>query len=176
MCHLTEAGWYSLHKVAFLDRDGLINVRAAEHDYIKNRSEFAFLPGACEAIRLLNENEYLVIIVTNQRGIARKIMTVEDLESIHAYMNVCLNEHGAHTDAVYVCPHDNGECNCRKPDIGLFLQAQRDFPIDKSRSFMIGDSQSDVDAGERYGIRSYKTQDLLTTVQRILSEEQTKRK
>lgn len=141
-------------KTVFLDRDGVINVKAPEGDYIKSWSEFHFLPGAIEAIRLLNDHNWHVVIITNQRGIARHLMTMHDLEIIHFSMEEALQKHGAHIDGIYVCPHEKGKCHCRKPDIGLFLQAEQDFPVDKSKSWMIGDSQSDIEAGRNYGIRT----------------------
>lgn len=141
-------------KTAFLDRDGVINLKAPEGDYIKSWSEFHFLPGAIEAIRLLNDHNWHVVIITNQRGIARQLMTMHDLNRIHFFMEEELQNHGAHVDGVYVCPHEKGTCHCRKPDIGLFMQAEQDFPVDKSKSWMIGDSQSDIEAGRNYGIRT----------------------
>lgn len=141
-------------KTVFLDRDGVINVKAPEGDYIKSWSEFHFLPGAIEAIRLLNDHNWHVVIITNQRGIARHLMTMQDLNRIHFFMEEELQNHGAHVDGVYVCPHEKGTCHCRKPDIGLFMQAEQDFPVDKSKSWMIGDSQSDIEAGRNYGIRT----------------------
>lgn len=141
-------------KTVFLDRDGVINVKAPEGDYIKSWSEFHFLSGAIEAIRLLNDHNWHVVIITNQRGIARHLMTMQDLHVIHSSMEEALQRHGAHIDGIYVCPHEKGTCHCRKPDIGLFLQAEQDFPVDKSKSWMIGDSQSDIEAGRNYGIRT----------------------
>lgn len=142
-------------KIAFLDRDGVINEKAPPHDYIKSWAEFRFKPGAIEGIKLLNEAGYKVVIVTNQRGIARGMMAEEMLNEIHQNMIEVLKTHGAVIDAIFYCPHENGTCTCRKPDIGLFLQAEKNFMIDKSRSFIIGDSQSDIEAGKRYGIKSY---------------------
>lgn len=158
-------GWEGLQKVhikpmnkkvktIFLDRDGVINLKALEGEYIKSWKEFHFLRGVIDAIRLLNDNNYRVIIITNQRGIARHLMTMQDLHVIHSSMEEVLQRHGAHIDGIYVCPHEKGTCHCRKPDIGLFLQAEQDFPIDKSRSWMIGDSKSDIEAGRNYGIRT----------------------
>ena len=141
-------------KTVFLDRDGVINVKAPEGDYIKSWSEFHFLPGAIEAIRLLNDHNWHVVIITNQRGIARQLMTMHDLNRIHFFLEEELQNRGAHVDGIYVCPHEKGTCHCRKPDIVLFMQAEQDFPVDKSKSWMIGDSQSDIEAGRNYGIRT----------------------
>ncbi len=160
-----------MRKTVFLDRDGLINVKAPEHDYIKTPLEFKLLERVSEAVRLLNDNGYLVIVVTNQRGIARGLMTAEDVDRIHLYMCEELSRHGAHLDGIYVCPHNNGECTCRKPDIGLFLKAAEDHLIDKKASWMVGDSDSDVLAGKRFGIRTIKTTDLYSAVLEILEKD-----
>jgi histidinol-phosphate phosphatase family protein len=164
----TEAGWYSLNKVVFLDRDGVINRKAAEHDYIKSWKEFSFLPGVSDAVKRLNNAGFLVVVVTNQRGVARGMMSMEDVENIHEKMCCQLETEDAHIDAIYVCPHDIGQCNCRKPDIGLFLQAEADYEIDKSQSWMIGDSESDIIAGNRYGVQTILSESLPDAVTTIL--------
>jgi histidinol-phosphate phosphatase family protein len=146
----------------------LINRKAPPHDYIRRIGDFHFLPGAQDAIRRLNEARFLVFVVTNQRGVARGMMTLADVESIHRHMCDRLLECGAHVDEIFVCPHNEGECNCRKPGIGLFLQAEQRFDIDKTRSWMIGDSLSDEQAGQRYGIRTIVTTSLPDAVDRIL--------
>lgn len=160
-----------MRRAVFLDRDGLINRKAAEHDYVKCLNEFFFLPDVPEAIARLNRAGYLVFVVTNQRGIARGLMSAADLQSIHEKMCAELQSCGAHIDGIYVCPHDIGQCHCRKPDIGLFLQAERDFQIDKAGSWMVGDSDSDVEAGKRYGVQTIKTIDLPGAVKQILEEQ-----
>lgn len=157
-----------MRKTVFLDRDGVINVPAAEHDYIKSWAEFAFLPGVPAAIRALNEAGYLVLVVTNQRGVARGLMSLAAVDEIHRRMCQALEEIGARIDGIYVCPHEAGRCSCRKPDIGLFLQAERDFAIDKADSWMVGDSGSDAAAGARYGVRAIQTTDLPAAVRTIL--------
>jgi len=138
----------------FLDRDGVINEKAETGEYITSCREFRLLPGAAAAIRLLNEAGVRVVAVTNQRGVARGIMTTEDLEEIHRKMADDLRRQGAHLDAVYYCPHEDGSCDCRKPAVGLFLQAQADFPdIIFDEAFVIGDSDRDMEAGRRLGAR-----------------------
>ena len=166
-----EAGWFILYKAVFLDRDGIINRQAPEHDYIKSWDEFEFLPGVPEAIRRLNDAGYFVLVVTNQRGIARGMMTMEAVNTIHERMCQKLAGSGAVIRKVYVCPHEAGTCTCRKPDIGLFLQAEDDFDIDKKKSWMVGDSDSDVKAGQRYEIRTIKTDCLASAVEKILKED-----
>lgn len=138
----------------FLDRDGVLNRRAVEGDYIKAPNELHLLDGAVEGVRLLNEEGMLVVVVTNQRGIALGRLSTRDLEHIHAALRDRLAAGGARLDGIYHCPHEYGTCDCRKPDIGLFVQAQRDYPeIDFSRSAVIGDSPSDMTAAHRLGAR-----------------------
>ena len=138
----------------FLDRDGVINKKASEHDYIKQWKDFSFLPNVEKAIKAFNDLGYIVIVVTNQRGIARGLLTRETLDEIHQNMQDHLQKFGAHIDKIYVCPHNVDECDCRKPKIGLFLEAQKDFPLDKSQSWMIGDSSSDMIAGHDFQIKT----------------------
>jgi histidinol-phosphate phosphatase family protein len=167
---LTELSTEEKKPVIFLDRDGVINQCAPPHEYILNSGNFVFLPGVKKTIGQLNTLGFRVVIITNQRGIARGLLTWNQLNNIHVYMMNELNKDGAHVDAIYVCPHDNDECNCRKPQIGLFEQAEKDFEIDKSNSWMIGDSDTDVQAGQRYGIKTIKTTSLIDAVQYIVKE------
>jgi len=139
-------------KTVFLDRDGVINRKPPEGDYVKSWEEFEFLPKAPEALRLLKEAGMRLIIVTNQRGIACGLMTERDLEEIHKHMLAELARFQASIDAIYYCPHEEGVCDCRKPRVGLFRQAQQDFPdIDFANSAIIGDSLKDMEAGTRLG-------------------------
>ena len=144
--------------VAFLDRDGTINEKALEGDYIKGPGELRLLPGAAEAIRRLNDARIPVIVVTNQRGIALGRMTEDDLEQVHARLAVQLEEAaGARIDAFFHCPHDIGECDCRKPETGMFRQARERFPwIDLGRSVVIGDSDGDVEVGRALGMETVR--------------------
>lgn len=133
----------------FLDRDGVIN-RKRDDDYVKHWSEFEFLPGVKEALQMLTENNYRLIVVTNQRGVARGWMTETDVQDIHARMLAAIVP--ARIAAIYYCPHDKDQCDCRKPKTGMFLQAQRDFPdIEFARAVVIGDSTSDLEAGAALG-------------------------
>jgi D-glycero-D-manno-heptose 1,7-bisphosphate phosphatase len=137
----------------FLDRDGVIN-RKRDDDYVKRWSEFEFLPRVQEALQLLTQAGARLIIVTNQRGIARGWMTEADLHDIHARMQTELEAAGARIAAIYYCPHDKDQCDCRKPGVGLFLQAQRDFPdLEFAKAVLIGDSASDMEAGAKLGCR-----------------------
>jgi D-glycero-D-manno-heptose 1,7-bisphosphate phosphatase len=142
--------------VAFLDRDGTINEKAPEGEYITRRDEVKLLPEAAGAIRRLNDAGVTVIVVTNQRGIALGRMTEQDLTEVNAELARQLTmARGARIDAFFHCPHDISECDCRKPAVGMFVQATERFPwIDLERSVMIGDSDSDVEAGRALGIRT----------------------
>jgi D-glycero-D-manno-heptose 1,7-bisphosphate phosphatase len=159
---------------AFLDRDGTINRKAPEGDYVKRPEEVSLLPSAAEAIRRLNDAGIAVIVVTNQRGIALGKMTEQDLEDVHAELAAQLEATaGARIDAFFHCPHDVGECDCRKPATGMFRQALARFPsIDVAQSVMIGDSESDVEAGRAMGVRTVRlgadAADLLAAVDQML--------
>lgn len=138
---------------AFVDRDGVINHKAEDGCYVKSWSEFAFLPGAIDGLRILRRAGCRVVIVTNQRGVALGRMSAAAVDDIHDRMRAVLAPAGADVHAVYVCPHEKGTCGCRKPDVGLFLQARRDDPkIDFEASVVIGDALSDLEAGRRLGI------------------------
>lgn len=140
----------------FLDRDGVINRKAPEGEYICHWGEFAFLPGVFEAIARLHDAGYLVFVFTNQRGVALRRMTLEALETIHQRMCDALAAAGAPIEAVFVCPHglDDG-CPCRKPKPGMLLEARARYGVDLTRSIVIGDSQSDLEAGRAVGARAY---------------------
>src|SRR4051794_28689346 len=133
----------------FLDRDGTINVKAPEGDYVKSPEEFDFLPGAVEAIGALREAGRRIVVVTNQRGIARGLMTEDDLAAIHARM---LEATGP-LDAIYHCPHDDGQCDCRKPKPGMLLRAAADLGLRLEDAVTVGDSDSDMQAGTAAGTR-----------------------
>jgi D-glycero-D-manno-heptose 1,7-bisphosphate phosphatase len=142
-------------RTVFVDRDGTINRKARDGDYVKSPDEFVFLPGAKEGLRLLIEQRFRIVIVTNQRGIALGRMTVRDLEAIHDHMHVELKAANVQVEAIYYCPHDLGQCSCRKPEVGMFLQAQREHPDLALRgSIVLGDSEADMEAAARLGLRS----------------------
>lgn len=150
-------------KAIFLDRDGTINKYVG---YLRTPEQFELLEGAGEAIRKINLSGYLAIVVTNQPVIARGEVTVDGLQQIHNKMETMLGKEGAYLDGVYYCPHhpDKGfageveelkiVCECRKPKAGLLLQAAKDFNIDLSQSWMIGDSENDVLAGKNAGCKT----------------------
>jgi len=142
-------------QTVFLDRDGVINRKRPEGEYVTSWEEFAILPGVPEAIKRMNEAGLRVIVVSNQRCIALGLCTRRDVESIHRRLVALLAAEGSRIDRFYICEHDAGVCDCRKPDIGLFRQATADFPsIQAESSVMIGDSISDVEFGHRAGMRT----------------------
>jgi D-glycero-D-manno-heptose 1,7-bisphosphate phosphatase len=142
-------------KFVFLDRDGVINRKPPESQYVTSCDEFEVLPGVERAIALLNQTFRKVIVVTNQRGIALNRYSEGDLLSIHNMLRVRLASFGAHIDSIYHCPHDVGECSCRKPKTGLFERAFQDFPeATPENSVMIGDSDSDILAGASLGMKT----------------------
>ncbi len=147
----------SLRKVryVFLDRDGVINRKPPEGEYVGDWSRFQFLPGAEAAIAKLNHSGRRVIVVTNQRAIALGLYTCSDLETLHARLQQHLAEQGARIDAFYYCPHNQHECACRKPKPGLFQQAFRDFPdASPLNSLVVGDSISDIEWARNLGLPS----------------------
>lgn len=160
----------------FLDRDGTINAKAPEGEYVTGPERVRLLPGAASAIRRCNELGALVIVVTNQRGISRGRMSEEDLEAVHARLAALIAQQaGGRVDAFLHCPHDEGECDCRKPRPGLLRQALRRFPeIDLSRSVLIGDAPSDVEAGRRLGVATLQlgvdAVSLAAAVERAIAE------
>ena len=140
-------------RYVFLDREGILNLKPPEGQYVAGWEQFQILPGVEQAVAGLNQVGCIVIVVTNQRGVALGHTTRADVDEIHERLRQHLAKYGAHLDAIYVCPHDIGQCHCRKPDIGLFEQAFSDFPGARpDNSVMIGDSLSDIEAGTRLGM------------------------
>lgn len=137
--------------IVFLDRDGVINRRLVA-DYVKSGDEFEFLPGVLGAIKRLADTDHTVIVISNQSGIGRGLMSHEDLDEIHREMNRSIENAGGKIDKIYICPHhpDDG-CSCRKPKPGLLLQAARESNIDLTKSYFVGDSPSDIKAGNHAG-------------------------
>lgn len=150
-------------RAIFLDRDGTINRYVG---FLRNVSEFQLLSGVAQAIKKINDSGYLAIVVTNQPVISRGEVTWKELSRIHCKMETMLGAQGAYLDGIYVCPHHphrgyEGEiselkfdCDCRKPKPGMLLQAAKEFNIDLSASWMIGDSEADVLAGKAAGCRT----------------------
>ncbi len=135
----------------FLDRDGTINF---EKHFIKDPDELQLIPGAAQAIREARELGFKIIVVSNQSGVARGIMTEEDVKRVNNRLVELLSEEGAVVDAVYYCPHDASEgngCSCRKPNAGMFEKAKQEYDIDFNRSIMVGDRLTDIESGNRIG-------------------------
>lgn len=142
-------------RTVFLDRDGVLNEKAPEGEYVWRWQDFRVLDGVPDAIARLNRAGMRAIVVTNQRGIALGRYTLADVTALHAEFQKLLGEHGARIDAFYVCPHGHGECNCRKPLPGLFEQAAAEFPeIRAQLSAMIGDSLVDMEFGRGLGMKT----------------------
>ncbi len=167
----------------FLDRDGTIN---EEVNLLNKPEQLKLIEGAAEAIHLINKSDYLAVIVTNQPVIARNLCSLEELDFIHATLETLLGKEGAYVNAIYYCPHhpDKGypeerpefkiDCDCRKPKPGMLLQAAKDWNIDLSRSYMIGDSDRDLKVGQNAGckdsivIKTNEPNALLNAVKEII--------
>ena len=147
----------NMDKVVFLDRDGTINEEIA---YLYRTEDLVILPKVPEAIRLLREHGFRIVVVTNQAGIARGYYTEEEMHLLHKCLNEQLKKEDAWIDRFYYCPHHpvhgigkyHKKCHCRKPETGMFEMAEQEYHIDKSRSYMVGDKRIDVQAGHNYGI------------------------
>lgn len=172
-------------KAIFLDRDGVINKHIG---FLRKSEEFELIPGVIEGIKTINKSGYLAIVVTNQPVIARGECTFDELQKIHDKMETELGKEGAFLDAIYICPHhkDKGfegerpdykfDCDCRKPKPGLLLQAAKDFNIDLSQSYMIGDNDTDLEAGRNAGcndsimIETNKEEGLMEVLSQIIGK------
>lgn len=147
------------HRAVFLDRDNTI---IADPGYISHPSQLSLLPGAAHALALLRQMGYLLVVVTNQSGVARGILTERELETIHQRLRALLADEGLDLDAIYYCPHHPEgtveeyarESSLRKPSPGMLLLAAEELDIDRMRSWMIGDSYRDIAAGHRAGCRT----------------------
>ena len=166
-----------MQKTIFIDRDGVINRRLVG-DWVKCWEEFEMLEGVPRALALLKKRNYRLVLITNQRALALKLFTAEQLAHVHHLMNQQLLERGgAAFDAIYVCPHDRHDnCDCRKPKPGMFFQAAADFPdIELEKCSMIGDSDSDGEAAMAAGCaKFYKVDEqnsLLDCVKVFLKEQ-----
>jgi len=143
----------------FLDRDGTIN---EEVGYLDSLNKLKIYPFSATAIKILKENGFFVIVITNQSGVARGFFDEELVIKVHSIIDDYLKRRGALIDAFYYCPHHPTEgrepyrraCSCRKPDIGMILQAAEDFPIDLARSYLVGDTLRDIETGKRAGLKT----------------------
>jgi D-glycero-D-manno-heptose 1,7-bisphosphate phosphatase len=163
---------------AFLDRDGVLNV---DHGYVHSIDRLDWIAGAPRAVRMLNEAGYHVFVVTNQAGVARGLYDENAVKALHAHMQDVLMAQGAHIDAFYYCPHHpDGSvkelavaCLCRKPGTGMLEQAAREWPVEKSGSFLIGDRDGDMAAAAAFKIRGIRfdwtKQNLIDVVRKTIS-------
>ncbi|MFX0001890.1 MAG: D-glycero-beta-D-manno-heptose 1,7-bisphosphate 7-phosphatase [Candidatus Hodarchaeota archaeon] len=135
-------------RAVFLDRDGVIN---KEVNYLSNPKNFKFIKGSIEALKILKQKGFLLIIITNQAGIARGFFTEETLKTIHNKMISRLEKQGIELDDIYYCPHHpdfTGPCNCRKPNPAMILKAKSKYNIDLTKSYMVGDTLNDIQTGK----------------------------
>lgn len=137
----------------FLDRDGTINVPPPGGLYIRDPGQLELLPGAARAVRKINASGALAVLFSNQRWLSRPAVTTIAFTALHDRLGELLGEAGARLDACYVCPHEVGACDCRKPAAGMLRRAAAELGIDLRRSVAIGDSPSDVAAGRAAGTR-----------------------
>lgn len=142
-----------LHAVrtVFLDRDGTINVKAAEGEYIRSPAELVLLPGAAKALAALNAAGLRTVLVTNQRWLSEKTADPADFAATQRRLSEMLAREGARLDAVYHCPHAANSCDCRKPLAGMLVRAAREHDFDLAESVMVGDSDIDMAAGRAAG-------------------------
>jgi D-glycero-D-manno-heptose 1,7-bisphosphate phosphatase len=167
-----------MKKAIFLDRDGTIT---ADKGFVHKKEDLELLAGAAEAIKLANRHGFLVVVVTNQSGVARGLFTEEEVKTFNAQLAQILAEQEARIDAFYYCPHHpqallstyRKVCDCRKPAPGLVLKAAREMGIDLSRSWTVGDNPRDVEAGRLAGCSTIllgkDVKNLLEAIQMIVS-------
>jgi D-glycero-D-manno-heptose 1,7-bisphosphate phosphatase len=140
-------------KAVFLDRDGTININ--EPEYIHKIEDFKFVPYVIPALQKLSKTDYKIIIVTNQSGIGKEYFKKQDLEKLHRWMIGELKKKNIRIDKIYYCPHQaKDNCSCRKPKGGMLFQAVKDFGLDLSKSWIIGDSERDVITGRRTNVKT----------------------
>lgn len=148
-----------MNKAVFLDKDGTI---IEDVGYMNSPQQIKFLPGSIEAIKMLNETGFKVVVISNQAGVARGLVTEDMLQTIDKVLHRGILNGGAHLDGIYYCPHhpEHGVypykqvCECRKPHPGLIKKAQHDLQIDLSQSYMIGDKATDIEAGKGAGTKT----------------------
>ncbi|MEW9121070.1 MAG: HAD family hydrolase [Thermotaleaceae bacterium] len=142
-----------MHKAVFLDRDGVIN----DNQYPVNRPEdLKLFPWTGEAIRLLNTAGFLIFVITNQGGIEMGYFSHKDLDEIHQSMMEILSQQNAQIHGIEYCPHFKTKCQCRKPEPGMILKASQIHGIDLNHSYMVGDREMDIDAGNKAGCTTIK--------------------
>ncbi len=142
-----------MNKAVFLDRDGVINFERG--DYCRNINDFIVNDGILQSIKLFRNNNYLVIVITNQGGIAKSLYTISDVLKMHKHLQDRLDKLNAQITDIYFCPHHDSisKCLCRKPDSLLFEKAIAYYDVDVSKSYMIGDSERDIIAAQKVGVK-----------------------
>jgi histidinol-phosphate phosphatase family protein len=164
-----------LRHPVLLDRDGVLNKNPGRGKYVRSWAEWEWLPGAKEALRLLKDFGHQAIVISNQAGIALGELTEQDLSDIHRHMTADVLKAGGQIAAIYYCPHGREDgCQCRKPRPGMLHQAQRDFNLDLSRTWFIGDDERDGQAAEAAGCRWARVSEdcsLLDVAQRLVHGE-----
>lgn len=167
-----------LTKIAFLDRDGVLNYSKKKNGYIGKIKDFKWIKGSKKAIKYLKKKKFKIVIVTNQSGIARGYFSIKDVYKIHRHLKSELKKFGTNVDKIFFCPfHINGiikkfkkNSKLRKPEIGMFLKANKIWKVDKKKSFMIGDQKTDMLFAKRAGIKGYlfNQTDLYKFVKKII--------
>jgi D-glycero-D-manno-heptose 1,7-bisphosphate phosphatase len=150
-------------KIAFLDRDGVINYSKVNNGYIGKIRDFKWIKGSKKSIKYLKSKKFKVVIVTNQSGVARGYFLIKDVYKLHAYIQSELKKIGTKVDKIFFCPfHKDGiikkyakDSNLRKPRVGMFLKTKKIWNIDKENSFIIGDQKTDVQFAKTSGIKGY---------------------
>ncbi|MBN1872245.1 MAG: HAD family hydrolase [Candidatus Omnitrophica bacterium] len=147
-----------MEKVIFVDRDGVINKDPGgwtKYDYVTRWSEFLFIEGSIDALKVLKEAGYKVYIISNQAGIAKGYFTQEDLEKVNKEMLRQIENGGGKIEGLFYCPHSKAdECDCRKPKTGLIEKALAGREVDRKKTFVIGDDLRDIEAGKKMGMRT----------------------
>ncbi|KKC04864.1 D-glycero-alpha-D-manno-heptose-1,7-bisphosphate 7-phosphatase [Mycobacterium nebraskense] len=138
-------------RTVFLDRDGTINVKAADGEYVRSPEELVLLPGAAQAVAALNAAGLRTVLVTNQRWMSEPAADAAHFAAIHDRLEQLLADEGARLDAAYHCPHAAASCDCRKPEAGMLVRAAREHGFALDESVMIGDSETDMEAGRAAG-------------------------
>lgn len=164
------------NKAVFLDRDGTINI---DKVYLYKPEEFEFIDGAVEGLKILYDLGYILIVVTNQSGIARGYYTEEECEKLNNFMNDELKKYGVEIKKSYYCPHhpEKGigkykkDCFCRKPNPGMILEGIEEFNIDVENSYIVGDKLSDAEAGMKAGVKGVVVQTGLEPVESIENKD-----
>ncbi len=147
-----------MKKIIFIDRDGVVNKDPGgwtEHSYVTRWEDFHFLPGAKEALKMLTDSGYDIIVISNQGGVSKKFFSREELDGVTSRMISEIESYGARIRKVYYCLHqDKDNCDCRKPKPGLFMQAEKELGIKARGEYFLGDGKTDIEAGRSAGLKT----------------------